>query len=188
MSFVSGMGNYPASKRPKLTPIAICIMVFSSIAGAWNGTKFYGPKGVAAHVTSGESQQSDKSPISRGSQQCDNSPLPEPAPSALESHKAIDSDRAVQGVSGEDDTIGMGWGCSSPKECRIAINALTKDIRQNPKSSNRYCKRAWMYYTIGQFRKAIKDANKSLRLNPKNEDAREVRSNAYGSLGLNPTD
>lgn len=81
-----------------------------------------------------------------------------------------------------DDSMGMGWGSGSLKENINAISKLTAMIRKHP-SSNTYCKRAWVYYEVGYYKSAVKDATRAIRLNPKNALAYEARANAYSSLG-----
>lgn len=81
-----------------------------------------------------------------------------------------------------DDSMGMGWGSGSLKENIDAISKLTAMIRKRP-SSNTYCKRAWVYYEVGYYKSAVKDATRAIRLNPKNALAYEARANAYSSLG-----
>jgi len=112
----------------------------------------------------------------------------ETQPLKPESFNTTSEDHSVQAASfsspGADESMGMGWGYRSEAECRLALPSLTKAIRIKPRSSNAYCKRAWVYNTMGFFRKRSEmQPTKAIRLNPKNAEAYQARSYAYSSLG-----
>lgn len=96
-------------------------------------------------------------------------------------------DRENQAVSfspsSADESMGMGWGCRTPEECRQAIVSLTKAIALKPNSSFAFCKRGWIYDTMGSYEQAVLDATQAIRLNSLNADAYEARSYAYAHLG-----
>ena len=97
------------------------------------------------------------------------------------------TDRENQAVSfslsGADESMGMGWGCRTPEECKQAIASLTRAIAYKPNSSNALCKRAWIYDTMGLYELAAQDATQAIRFNSLSADAYEARSYAYVHLG-----
>jgi Tfp pilus assembly protein PilF len=169
----------PRGKRltNHLTSLSIGLMVISAISGIAFGTTVFQRK-IRLPEPNLQSERKEQSP--------EKSPAETVSP-PQESCDTTRDDQAVQAASfsmpDADESIGMGWGCRSEAECRRAIKSLTNAIRLKPDSSNAYCKRAWIYFTLGQFHKAIKDAGKSIHFDPKNADAYQVRSYAYGSLG-----
>jgi len=52
--------------------------------------------------------------------------------------------------------------------------------------SDLYALRARAYYAVGQWRQALRDANRALQLDPRNLTAIEVRSRSYRHLGDTP--
>jgi tetratricopeptide (TPR) repeat protein len=85
-------------------------------------------------------------------------------------------------LPGADQSMGMGWGCRTPEECKDAISSLTQAIAQKPGSSNAFCKRAWVYDTMGLYKEALQDASQAVRLDKNNADAYEARAYAYAHL------
>lgn len=175
MSVVSPRGKQLTSQ---LTSLSLCLMALSICTGILFGTTVFHRKATTPQTESNP-QPDELPPIDL--------PRAETVSPTPENDDTSKEDQAVQAVSfsmpDADESIGMGWGCRSQAECKRAIKSLTKAIHEKPNSSNAYCKRAWVYFTLGQFRKAIKDAGKSIQFNPKNADAYQVRSCAYGSLG-----
>jgi Tfp pilus assembly protein PilF len=173
-------GKLPECRRTQFTAVSACIMATSTITGiAWGSTLFH---------------LKETAPVNQEQPEQPTDPPASPEPGSLGPHGGeIDGsytaaeDRAHQTaeftIPGAYDPIGMGWGYPSGAASKLAIKSLTKAIHRNPKSSNAYCKRAWIYFSLGQYHEAVEDAGKSIHFNPKNADAYQVRSYAYGSLG-----
>jgi hypothetical protein len=176
----------------QMTSLSLCLMALSTCTGTLFGTTMFARRASTPKIQAEPAPQPaglppiELPPAQTVSPPPKNNQIPKrvTAVQTVESakeHQSISTARSAKPDA--DEAIGMGWGCRLDVDCRREIKAITKDISVRPNSSNAYCKRAWMYFTLGQFHKAIQDAGKSIRLNQKNADAYEVRSCAYGSLG-----
>jgi Tfp pilus assembly protein PilF len=92
----------------------------------------------------------------------------------LKKYHSIKSDPKNELYFDENEFNGLGYRLMGAKNMKAALEIFKLNVKLYPKSANVYDSLAEAFMKIGDNKNAVKNYKKSLELNPKNNNAREM--------------